>query len=247
MSQNIFDNDVFFAGYRKLRQGKNYNDLLEQPSMQKLLPDVRGKTVLDIGCGYGHNCLAFAQSGATRVLGLDISEKMLAVAQCESTHPHIEYRRMDMSELSTLTERFDLVYSSLAFHYAEDFSKLMGDIARLLNPGGHLLYSQEHPLVTATIGAQSHYNFDADKNAVSYTFSDYGKAGQRVGTWFVDGVINYHRPMGQILSTLAHAALVIEDVVEPLPEEWAIAQHPGLEKERIKPTFLIIRAQKPNV
>ena len=75
MSQNIFDDPVFFESYYKLRQGLNYNDLFEQPVMRRLLPDVAGKCVLDIGCGYGHNCLDFAQKGAQRVLGIDLSEK----------------------------------------------------------------------------------------------------------------------------------------------------------------------------
>ena len=53
MSQNIFDDPVFFEGYYQLRQGLNYKDLFEQPAMRRLLPDVAGKRVLDIGCGYG--------------------------------------------------------------------------------------------------------------------------------------------------------------------------------------------------
>ena len=155
MSQNIFDDPVFFEGYYQLRQGLNYKDLFEQPAMRRLLPDVAGKRVLDIGCGYGHNCLEFAQKGAQRVLGIDLSEKMLAVARSESAHPNIEYRRMDMADLSQLNPGYDLIYSSLAFHYAADFGALAADIVRLLNPGGQLLYSQEHPIVTASIDCKA--------------------------------------------------------------------------------------------
>ncbi len=50
--QNIFDNETFFEGYKSLRElDTNYNDLLEQPTMRKLLPDLMGKAVLDLGCG----------------------------------------------------------------------------------------------------------------------------------------------------------------------------------------------------
>lgn len=59
----------------------NYNDLLEQPAMRKLLPNLLGKSILDLGCGYGHNCIEFVEKGATKVVGIDISEKMLAVAK----------------------------------------------------------------------------------------------------------------------------------------------------------------------
>lgn len=54
MSQNIFDNDLFFENYKALREtDDNYNDLLEQPAMNKLLPNLVDKTILDIGCGFG--------------------------------------------------------------------------------------------------------------------------------------------------------------------------------------------------
>ena len=244
MSQNIFDDPVFFEGYYQLRQGLNYKDLFEQPAMRRLLPDVAGKRVLDIGCGYGHNCLEFAQKGAQRVLGIDLSEKMLAVARSESAHPNIEYRRMDMADLSQLNPGYDLIYSSLAFHYAADFGALAADIVRLLNPGGQLLYSQEHPIVTASIDRKGCYNRDEQGRAISYTFSDYARSGRRVGTWFVDGVVKYHRPMGEILTTLARAGLVIDEVVEPTPEDWAIRKKPALAQEFIKPSFLIVHAHK---
>ena len=248
MSQNIFDNETFFNEYRKLREGKSYNDLLEQPAMRALLPGLTGKRVLDIGCGFGHNCLDFINRGASRVMGIDLSQKMLSAAQKEASHPGITYRRMDMAGLSQLVsegERFDLIYSSLAFHYAEDFPRLMAGCFSLLHPGGVLLWSQEHPIVTATLDCAGHFNQDEQGNPCSYTFSDYAKSGRRVGTWFVEGVVNYHRPMGEILTTLAHAGFVLTDAVEPTPSPQAIKQRPDLAKEFIKPPFLIIRAKKP--
>lgn len=82
MRQNIFDNENFFNGYRNLRRRDTcYNNLLEQPAMEEMLPDLKDKSVLDIGCGYGHNCLDFIKRGANKAVGIDISEKMLAVAK----------------------------------------------------------------------------------------------------------------------------------------------------------------------
>ena len=79
--QNIFDDQIFFEGYKALRDGDfNANDLIEQPAMRKRLPKLEGKSVLDLGCGYGHNCIDFVHRGAKRVVGVDISEKMLEVA-----------------------------------------------------------------------------------------------------------------------------------------------------------------------
>lgn len=246
MKQNIFDNENFFNGYRELRNsGTNLNDLLMQPAMDETLPDLKGKTVLDIGCGYGHNCLEFINKGAKKVVGTDISEKMLAVAKEESAHPDIEYRLMDMAEISSLNMKFDLVYSSLAFHYAENFKKLTEDIFNLLNDCGVLLYSQEHPIMTASIDENmGHFNLDENGNKVSYTFADYNRSGLRKVHWFGEEVTKYHRPIGEILTSLAQSGFIITEVKEPLPKPWAVEKLPSIVKEYIKPNFLIVKAVK---
>ena len=175
-NQNIFDNETFFEGYKTLRAGENnYNDLLEQPAMAKMLPDLTGKTVLDLGCGYGHNCVDFVNRGAKRVVGVDISEKMLAVAKEESAHNNIEYRNMSMTDILNLDEKFDFIYSSLAFHYVKDFDAFANDMYSILNPGGRLLFSQEHPIITATVDGAGHFNKDENGNRISYSFISKGQ------------------------------------------------------------------------
>jgi len=244
--QNIFDNQHFFDSYKELRSTDTcLNDLLEQPVMKELLPDLKGKTVLDIGCGYGHNCLDFVKRGASKVVGIDISEKMLDVAKKESANPDIEYKRMNMNEISSLNMKFDLVYSSLAIHYAEDFKKLTKDIFDLLKGGGILLYSQEHPLTTASKDENmGYFNYDENGERISYTFSDYNRSGIRKIHWFGEEVTKYHRPMGEIINDIAHSGFVITDVVEPLPKPEAIEKLPKIVKEYIKPSYLIVKAVK---
>jgi len=240
-TQNIYDNRTFFEGYRALRErDDNHNVLIEQPAMATLLPDLAEKHVLDLGCGCGANCLDFVCRGASRVLGIDISENMLSAAREEAYDPKIEYRRMDMTDISSVEEQFDLAYSSLAFHYIEDLPKLFAEIYRHLVPGGILLFSQEHPLNTT----DGYFNRDEEGRPCSYTLFDYNVPGKRTVTWFVDGVEKYHRPMGHILTALAHAGFVIEEVCEPIAEDWALAKRPALVKEEIKPCFLIVRARK---
>ena len=245
LEQNIFDNETFFEGYKKLRDSDtNSNDLLEQPAMRKLLPDLTNKTVLDLGCGYGHNCVEFVKNGAAKVIGIDISEKMLAVAKKESADEKITYLNMSMTDIEKLGEKFDLIYSSLAFHYVEDFDSFAKVMYNCLNDSGQLLFSQEHPIITATVDGKGHFNKDKNGNRISYTFSDYHRPGKRVTTWYVDGVVKYHRPFSDIINALANAGFVIEQVVEPLPEQWAIEKLPTMAKEYIKPNFLIVKARK---
>ena len=243
--QNIFDNETFFSGYKALRDSDcNANDLIEQPAMRKFLPDLNGKTVLDLGCGYGHNCIDFVSRGATRVVGIDISEKMLAVAKEESPNAKIEYRNMSMTEISNLNEKFDFIYSSLAFHYVKDFDAFAKDMYSVLNAGGQLLFSQEHPIITSTVDGAGHFNKNENGEKVSYTFSNYNQPGERRIHWYVDGVIKYHRTFSNIINALAKAGFVIEEVCESVPEEWVIEKVPAWVKEYIKPNFLIVKAKK---
>lgn len=245
MDQNIYDNQNFFDEYVSLRnRDNNYNVLLEQPAMAELLPNLLDKTVLDLGCGFGQNCLDFVRRGAKRVVGIDLSQKMLSVAKAESFDPKIVYRNMSMTDIASIHESFDFVYSSLAFHYIENFSKLMRDISDLTTPGGTLLFSQEHPIITATIDGLGHFNKDENGKNVSYTFSDYSRKGKRKIHWFVDGVVKYHRPMGELLTAVSSAGFMIEVVCEPTPKDWALKKLPAIAKEYIKPNFLIVKAKK---
>ena len=245
--QNIFDNQEFFEGYIQLRNGEiNLNALLEQPAMEKLLPDLKGKSVIDLGCGYGHNCLEFIKNGASSVVGIDISEKMLEIARNENSHPSIEYLNMSMTDIDKLGKKFDVIYSSLAFHYIENFEEFAKKMYGCLNEGGVLLFSQEHPISTATIDGKGHYNRDESGKRVSYTMSNYNEMGMRHIKWFVDDVIKYHRTMGNIITSLAKSGFRIDTVCEPLPSEDAIKLYPDIVKEYIKPCFLIVKSRKSN-
>ena len=98
--QNIYDDPTFFDGYRALRENPaSANELVEKPALFALCPDLHGKRVLDMGCGYGENCIAFARRGAAEVLGIDISEKMLAVAEAENNCENVRFQRLSMSNL----------------------------------------------------------------------------------------------------------------------------------------------------
>lgn len=170
---------------------------------------------------------------------MDISEKMLEIAKTESADEKITYLNMSMTDIETLGEKFDFIYSSLAFHYIENFNSFAKAMYNSLNDGGQLLFSQEHPIITATVDGKGHFNKDKNDNRISYTFSDYHRTGKRVITWYVDGVVKYHRTFSDIMNALANAGFIIEH-----PEPWAIEKLPTMAKEYIKPNFLIVKARK---
>lgn len=177
---------------------------------------------------------------------IDISTKMLEIAKQENSDERITYLNMSMTEIDQLNDTFDFIYSSLAFHYVEDFESFCKKMFTVLNKGGYLLFSQEHPLVTATFEGKQHYNKDENGNYSTYTFSNYGETGKRNGFWLVENVEKYHRRFSDIINALANAGFVVKNVCEPLPSDEAIGVNPALlQKEQIKPTFLIVKAEKP--
>src|SRR5690348_3808833 len=114
MAQNIYDNPEFFAGYSRLgRSIAGLDGAEEWPSLRALLPPLAGLRVLDLGCGFGWFCRWACENGAARVLGVDVSENMLARARTDTVDPAIEYMRADLEQLTLDPGSIDLAYSSL--------------------------------------------------------------------------------------------------------------------------------------
>ena len=99
----------------------------------------------------------------------------------------------------------------------------------------------------AYIDGAGHFNKNENGEKISYTFSNYNQPGERRIHWYVDGVIKYHRTFSDIINALSKAGFIIEEVCEPVPEEWVIEKVPAWIKEYIKPNFLIVRARKDAV
>jgi 2-polyprenyl-3-methyl-5-hydroxy-6-metoxy-1,4-benzoquinol methylase len=197
-NQNIYDNQEFFDGYKKLRSNPSAaNDIVEKPALFSLAPDLHNKSVLDMGCGYGENCTRFLELGAAKVTGLDISVKMLETAKRENPSPNIQYVNKSMTDLDEITEKYDVVFSSLAVHYIADFDKLVKNVYNLLNHGGYFIFSQEHPLTTALL-TQNYWTRNSENERIHYNLTTYALEGERKVSWIVDGVIKYHRTTSSI-------------------------------------------------
>jgi SAM-dependent methyltransferase len=243
--QNIYDDPGFFAGYSTLeRFGAGWERALEHADLLALLPEVDGRRVLDLGCGTGQLARYLATIGAAEVAGVDVSERMLALARAEWAHPRVTYRREAVEKVAFPPARFDVVVSSLVFHYVDDYRALVLRIAGWLAPGGVLVYSTEHPVFTARLPGEGWVLDDAGRRT-RWGLDRYADEGAREETWFVPGVRKVHRMLATLINGLLDAGLVVERVVEPIPSEQWLHDHPLARDERRRPMFLLVRARKP--
>jgi SAM-dependent methyltransferase len=243
--QNIYDDPAFFAGYSTLeRFGAGWERAMEHADLLALLPDVAGCRALDLGCGAGQLAHHLATVGAAEVVGIDVSERMLALARADRAHPRVTYHRGAIEELAFPPARFDLVVSSLVLHYMHDYPGLIRRIAEWLAPGGVLVYSTEHPIFTARLPGDGWVLDDAGRRTW-WGLDRYAEEGTREETWFGVGVRKVHRMVATLINGLLDAGLMIERVVEPVPSEQWLDAHPLAREERRRPVFLLVRARKP--
>ena len=243
--QNIYDDPGFFAGYSTLeRFGEGWERATEHADLLALLPAVDGRRVLDLGCGAGQLAHYLATSGAAEVIGVDVSERMLALARAGWAHPRVTYQRSAIEAVAFPSARFDLVVSSLVLHYVDDYAGLIRRLAGWLAPGGIVVYSTEHPIFTARLPGEG-WVLDEAGRRTRWGLDRYADEGAREENWFVPGVRKVHRTFATLINGLLEAGLVVERVVEPMPSAQWLRDHPLAGDERRRPVFLLIRARKP--
>lgn len=244
MTQNKYDEPEFFAAYSAMpRSLGGLEEAGEWPALKALIPPLSGMRVLDLGCGFGWHCRYARAAGAASVLGTDLSEKMLARARAMTDDPAIEYRRMAIEDIDFAPDSFDLVLSSLAFHYIENLEPVVAQVWRCLRPGGTFLFSAEHPVFTAS-GAQD-WHRDAAGEILHWPVDDYFHEGRRRTSWLAEDVTKYHRTVATYVGTLLDAGFRIAGLVEPAPTADALAAHPQWADEMRRPLFVILSAVKP--
>jgi SAM-dependent methyltransferase len=242
LAQNIYDRPEFFDGYSRMdRSVRGLDGAPEWPAIRTLLPELRGKRVVDLGCGFGWFARWAMSQGAASVLGVDLSENMLSRARVETADPGVLYLRADLESLQLPEEAFDLAYSSLAFHYVEDFGRLVGGVFRALVSGGHFVFSIEHPIYMASMKSGW---MATDDGGRTWAVDHYAIEGPRVTDWLAKGVRKQHRTLGTTLNALIDAGFAIRRVLEWSPTPEQVAAQPSLADELERPMMVLVAARK---
>lgn len=242
MKQNKYDDQRFFLKYSQMeRSRRGLEGAGEWPSLQAILPDMDNRVVLDLGCGYGWHCKYAVDNGANRVVGIDISRRMLEIAAEKNGDERIEYRCAAMEDVAFPANAFDAVISSLAFHYVRDFAPLVRNIAKWLKAGGAFVFSVEHPVFTA-YGTQD-WHYDSQGNILHFPVDRYYYEGSREAIFLGEKVVKYHRTLTTYLHTLLQNGFVLQHVIEPQPPAEMLHMA-GMQDEMRRPMMLLIGAEK---
>ena len=242
MTQNIYDTPEFFREYSRLeRSQRGLDGAWEWPLLKSLLPELKGKRILDLGCGFGWFARWARQQGAANVLGLDLSQRMLDRARELTSDNAIEYRKVDLEEAEFSESNFDLVFSALALHYIKNLPRIFSAVNRALCDESWFVFSMEHPIFTASRNAQWLPHSGGLK---SWPVDHYSDESSRTTDWLAKGFTKQHRTFSTVINSLIGAGFYLSRVEEWGPTAEQCESRPDLAEERERPLFLLIAARK---
>lgn len=235
-----------------VRDGNNsiYHAYYEKPAMQSLLPELRDKTVLSIGCGSGEDVIYMAKQGAHRSVGIDISKQLIEIAS--KSYPECEFHVMDQESLALDDESFDFAYSSLAIHYLEDWTIALKEAYRVLKPNSYFLFSCHHPLDSSLVTTQD--NAESKVTQLARIKHKQTKQVEIIGDYLAHRklsgsddfpVVTWHKSISEIAAEIKASGFQIDSIVEPmpLPELQNVSQRTYDTLVKI-PKFLIFKLYK---
>ena len=230
-----YNDPDFFAAYASMDRSRYGLEAAgEWPQMKKLFPEVKGKDVLDLGCGYGWHCRYAVEQGAAHVTGIDRSSRMIEEAKRRNVEDRIRYQICSVQDFAFPENTYSLVISNLVLHYVEDLEPVYARIYRTLLPGGVFLMNIEHPSFTA--GRRQEFAPDG-----SWPVVDYFYPGERQTVFLGHTVTKYHHTLTQILMGLIRTGFRLTAVEEVMPPEaWRAA----MPEEMQRPMMLLVRAEK---
>ena len=229
-----------------------YHSYYEKPAMYSELPDLKGKSVISLGCGSGEDSQYLKSKGAKRSAGIDLSKRLIDIAK--KSYPECEFYVMDMEKLEFPDEQFDLVYSSLAAHYLiNSLDEMLKEAYRILKPGGILLFSDGHPLHSSmqVIGKTK----DIEDRRLSIKKNQKANEEQIYGDYLTSRTITveeglevefWHQPLSETINQIIEAGFILDKVNEFKPtKEMRRVNKRIYERLNKIPEMLLFKAHKP--
>jgi len=210
------------------------------PRMLALLGDVRGRRVLDLGCGEGGYARELASRGAT-VVAVDGSERLVEVARrrAEAAGLAVEHHSRNANALDGLADGdFDLVLAAMSLMDVEDYPGAIREAHRVLRPGGALVMSITHPCFTPHGAHWLPTGYVVDR------YFDRRAEPERITARFRVPVLRRHQPLEDFIAAPLAAGFTLRALLEPQATEADVARSARFEHLTRIPYFMFLRWTK---
>ncbi|MBL7710748.1 MAG: class I SAM-dependent methyltransferase [Chitinophagaceae bacterium] len=234
-----------------------YRDYLNTPSFFEILPDIKGKKGIDIGCGEGHNTRLLADQGAI-VEAIDIAPLFIENAKAlEKEHPlGINYSLASATHLPFQNQTFDFATSFMCLMDIPDQEMVLKEVFRVLKSGGFFQFSIEHPCFKTphlkkvkTLAGKTYafeiggYFSETNGKIEEWIFGDAPTGTKHKFSKFK--VPNFHKTLSFWMNSIIKSGFSIEQVLEPYPGGNILRDKPSMHGASIVAYFLHIRCRKP--
>ena len=205
---------------------------------RRLLGDIAGKQILEIGCGNGRSLKHLGEQGAKELWGLDISESQLQKAEALLAESQIKAKLIcaPMEEDCGIPENyFDLVVSVYAVGWAHDLAGLFKRVYNYLKPGGIFAFSWSHPIHKCVAKDGENWVFKKCYYDESWYTLTLGGGELTLSD----------RMLSTFINALADAGFVIERMAEKPDLSSELPADDFEAKSRLMPQTVAFRARKP--
>lgn len=207
----------------------------------RLLGNLTGKRVLDLGCGAGQNLVVMAKQGA-HAIGLDFSPEQLAAARrlSEQEKVRAELHRGDLAELVFLrAESIDAVFSAYALALVTDLNRVFRQVHRVLKQGAPLVFSMPHPA--------AHLIDDDDPSQPLLIRRSYFDRTSVNYDWEGLPLSAHHHTLSDLFTGLSRANFRVDTVLEPEPTAQGRRTPHWRDVYHWVPRTLVMRARKEGI
>ena len=224
----------------------DYQNVFLVPRMLRMLGDVGGRRVLDLGCGEGRYSRELARRGA-RVTGVDGSARLIEVARerARADGVAVTYHCANANALDVIDPAsHDVVLAAMSLMNVEDFPGAVQQVHRVLAPGGELFVSITHPCFSAPT---SEWVRDAAAHRRVYAVDRYFDRvawKEKISAAFRGPVVRRHRTLEDYLGVLLGARFELREFLEPMATEEEVRQSARFEHMTRVPYFLFMRWQR---
>lgn len=239
-SQEFYDRPEVRTRYLAHRaRSDNPNDTLERPIFLELAGDLSNLDIIDLGCGdalFGKEALL---RGAQSYIGVEVSKAMVDIALETLTGTSGRIHHESIETWKVQGEQADLISSRLALNYVENLKPVFQEVYKALRPGGRMILSLEHPVITSNFASL------AAGRRTAWLVDNYFKSGARVHLWLGQEITKYHHTLEEYLDLIVDAGFELERIRESRPQKSNFLSEAEYERRLRIPLFLFVVALKP--